>query len=317
MIKIKNLAFLNKNRLKTLWCFVEPEFSFSVSDCFPLNFINALLPFKLKFLDETFASIEEGKINGLITVGKTGDYRVKIKKLLLDDNAFEVGKILVNYLVSGYFSNGVEGFYVFADKYNTPLITMFKEGCSFQTVAFECVYKINSKKENTSFEFAFERIRKMKIGDFEKVKTLAEDTLNDYKKPYFLKTPHEHKQDFVKNKEKYVFLDDNGQIIGYFYILKLNKKDFLLDFVINKGYAVYSTNIVNFAIYHLNKKGGFENLFVKLKSYYSNFEELNEIFKIEYPQIQENEILFKGILVPKKQEFKYEKIILNDITPAF
>ena len=317
MVKIKNLAFLDKKKLNKLNSFLEAELDLSEFNPFFVDFFNNILPFKFKFSDESYVSIENKKINGLITINKAGDKKVKIKRLFLDENAYETGKILVNYVVSAYLTKGVEAFYVVADKTNTNLITMFKDGCGFQNISSEFVYKIENNSSLGAKEVNFDHIRRMKFSDISKIAILYSDMINSYKKPLFLKKEKDIKNEFIKNKEKYVIYNGNNNIMGFFSIDKLNKEEYLLDFIINRGFEGYVSDIIEFTKTALIKKTGFKTLYVKLKSQYSNFNELVKIFNMEYQQIKENDILYKGFLILQKQELKFEKMIFNDITPAF
>lgn len=312
---IKNLAFLNKQKLKTLNSFIEANIDISEFNVFFVDYIHNFLPLSIKFLDETFVSIEDKKIKGLITANKIGDKKIRIKRLLLDENSYSIGKALVNFVLSKYLLKGAEAFYAVVNKLNTPLISMFMEGCSFQNIASEFVYKIKDTsldlKENN-----FEYIKRTKTEDAKKLEILAQNTIVSYKKPFFMKTLKEFKKEILKDDEKYIITDEKGTI-GYFSIFKLNKSDFCLDFIIECGFEVYALDIVKFAKSKLLNKNSNCNLYVILKNYYKNFSELKRIFDIEYELTEESEILYKGFLTPQKQLLKYEKMVFNDITPAF
>lgn len=316
MANIKNLALFDKKRLRKMDSFVESELNLSIFDIFPVDLIHSMLPFKLKFLDESYVALENNEAKGLITINKTGDKKMKIKRLLLDENSFEIGKLLVNYVVQVYTGMGSEFFYVVADKTNIPLITMFKDGCGFMEYSKEIVYKINNKLINDD-DLSFSHIRKMKYSDIEQIKKMTDSLIGGHKKQFFSKTINEFQKLFLQNKDKYIITLENGKIMGFFTINKLNKSDYLLDFVVNAGYEAYALDIINYARVKMYRKKNFQNLFFKLKSYYLNFKNLSEILNMEYEKIQENEILIKDFYIAQKQEFKFEKMIFNDITPAF
>lgn len=316
MANVKNLAFLDKKKLKKLNSFVESELNLSVFYNFPVDFLHNMLPFRLKFLDESFVALENKEVKGLITINKVGDKKVKIKRLLLDENSFEIGKILVNYVVQVYSGKGSESFYVVAEKNNNSLITMFKEGCGFKECAEEIVYK-KEKQAIDNDDMNFSHIRKMKFSDIKKMKETGDNLISGYRKQIFSKSIKELKKLFVQNKEKYVVTFENGKIIGYFTINLLNTCDYLLDFVIGQGFEGYAVDIIKYAQVKLSKKKNFKNMFFKLKSYYSNYKELSEIFNIEYEHVLENVVLIKDFYIAQKQEFKFERMIFNDITPAF
>lgn len=315
MANIKNLALFDKKRLRKMDSFVESELNLSVFDMFPVDLIHSMLPFRLKFLDESYVALENSEAKGLITINKIGDKKMKIKRLLLDENSFEIGKLLVNYVVQVYTGMGSEFFYVVADRTNIPLITMFKDGCGFMEYSKEIVYKINNKLTNEDLNFS--NIRKMKYLDIKTIKKMTDDLIGGHKKQFFSKTLNEFQKIFVQNRDKYVLTFKNDKIVGYFTINKLNKTDYLLDFTLNVGYEAYAPDIINYARVKMYRKKNFKNLFFKLKSYYLNFKDLSEILNMEYEKIQENDVLIKDFYIAQKQEFKFEKMIFNDITPAF
>lgn len=318
MTVIKNLAFCDKNKLKNLNSFVESELDLSVFYPFPVDFLHNFLPFGLKFLNESFVAIENKKIKGLVTVAKAGRKKIKIKRLLCEENSTEQGKLLVNCVITSFLSKGVESFFVIIDKRNLPVLTMFKTALGFSPLAFETIYKTEVKdvlvgKDDVNFD----HIRRKISSDNKKIAKLVNETMNSYQKATFSKEASDFKVKLGSNLEQFVVYDRNKEdLLGYFSILKLNKVDYLLDFVVMKGYEGYFTDIVKYAKIHLLKKNKFNSLLIRIKSYYSNYNELNEILNIEYKTSFENEILVKDFLIPKKQ-FSYERMIFNDATPAF
>lgn len=319
MTIVKNLAFIDKKKLKSLNSFVESGLELNDFHDNSISFLHHLLPFKLKFLNETFVAIENNKIKGLITINKAGEKRIKISRLLLEENSSEVGKMLVNCVVTLFLSKGAESFYVVVDNMNLPLLSMFKDGLGFKSYAKEIIYKIENKETTIGFdEVNFEHITKMNKTDAKSVEELINSVMIGYKKLTFLKTEKEIKNSLFSNNEQYIIQDKSqNKTLGYFSILKLNKGNYLLEFVINSTYEGYFSDIIKFTKSKLMKNKNFKNLFVKLKSYYQNFDSLNEMFNIEYIKTSESEILVKDYLVPKKEEFTFERMIFNDATPAF
>lgn len=319
MTVVKNLAFVDKNKLKNLSSFIASELDISTFYPFYISFLHHILPFKFKFLEETFVAIENKKIKGLITINKAGEKRVKISRLLLEENSEEIGKMLTNCVVTLFLSKGAENFYVVVDKNNIPLLTMFKNGLNFKDYGKEIIYQIKNDRKTFEFEdINFEHIYKMKKNYSKKVEELINGMMLSYRKPTFLKNAKEINNAMNFNKEHYIVYDkNNDNILGYFFINKMNKNDFLLEFVINSGYEAYSSDIIKYAKSKLIKNKNFKNLYIKLKSYYQNFDELYEMFNMEYERINECEILVKDFLIQKKQEFTFEKLIFNDATPAF
>ena len=108
MAIIKNLVFCSKDRLKNLTSFVNPEYNVSGFVPFPLDVMHYLLPFKLKFLKESYVALDNGKTYGLITLEKddANRNRLKISQLFLEENSIEYGELLINYVVNKSLAQG-------------------------------------------------------------------------------------------------------------------------------------------------------------------------------------------------------------------
>ncbi len=316
MTVIKNLAFVNKKKLKDLASFSESNLNFSAFSPFPIDFIHHFLPLKFKILSESFVALEDDKIMGLLTVNKTGGKKVKITRLLLDEGSVSVGKMLVNCVINVYFSKGAENFYVVADETNKSMIDMFCKGCGFKDFGYELSYKISKDEIQLSrSEINFEHIRKMTGNDIKEAKELSDSAVYSCQRSLFCKTTEDFKNPFLK-REQYVLVSKN-KIFGYFSIIKLNRDDYILDFVITPAYEGYLTDIIEFAEAGLINGSSFKNLYIKLKSCYINFKGLKEILDMEYKINSTNKVLVKDFLVSKKREFNLEQMIFNDITPAY
>ncbi len=319
MTVIKNLAFADKQKLKALESFKEADLNVSDFLPFPIDLLHHFLPFRLKFLDESFVSVDERKITGLLTVQRVGSKRAKISRLLSEGNSLETGKFLVDCTVSFLLSKGAESFYVVIDKRNDKLINMFMEGCGFKNLAREIVYKINSNDFISDLnDISFSHIRKMTTIDIKEVKTLINDTMHSYQRAIFYKNSYEFKYNFFNRIKQYVLTGEKSKdIIAFFAVSKIKKGEYFVDFVISPSYEGYLSDIIQFVKIRLSKIKDFKVLYVKLKSYYYNFEELNEMLKIEYKNSNENIILTKNFLTLNKETVGYEKMIFNDATPAF
>ena len=116
--------------------------------------------------------------------------------------------------------------------------------------------------------------------------------------------------------EDYINKNPNN-LIGYFSVLELTKKSFLLDFVLQNTYEAYVIDIIKYVKTTLTKNNDFQTLYIRLNGYYSNFKELCEILDMEYKNSSESRILVKDFLVAKNRDYTYERMIFNDITPAF
>ncbi len=319
MTVIKNVVFVNKNKLKPLEEYAGVKFMPFEFSLFPIDIIHYLLPLKLKFLTETFVSIEDKKINGLMSVVKTGSRKVKITRILMGENSAKSGKLLVNYVVNAYLSKGAESFYAIVDGENLNLISMFKDALGFQNFAKEIVYKIEKKDIDFKNEnFNFDYVKPMEFRDIKEVQNLINGTMFSYQKRTFMKSKTELRKDYFSKVGQYLLLDKNyDQILGYFRLQKINIQDYSLEFAIKPFFEAYAPDIIKYAELKLSTNKNFKNLYVKLESFYSNFTQLKESFDEEYKNSHQNEIFVKTYLVQKHTDFAFEKMVFNEATPAF
>lgn len=319
MTVIKSLAFCNKNKLKNLKSFVDSELDLSVFHSFPVDILHHFLPFECKFLNESYVAMENKNITGLLTIKKTSQKKVKITRLLLEENSVQSGKLLINYVVTTFLSKGAESFYIIVNKENYPVLKMLTGDCNFRDAAKETIYKIEKKElAQGNDEMNFEHIRKMKFSDIKSILELINSNMPAYQKTTFYKTKSEIKDRFLKNPQKFILYNKNpNNLIGYFSVLELTKKSFLLDFVLQNTFEAYVIDIIKYVKTTLTKNNDFQTLYIRLNGYYSNFKELCEILDMEYKNSSESRILVKDFLVAKNRDYTYERMIFNDATPAF
>ena len=320
MAVIKNLAFFDKKKLYKLTSFAESGLKVSEFGHFPLDLIHGILPFKLKFLEESFVSLENKKITGLVSVIKAGAKRVKISKIFIEKDSLQAGKLLINYIVDTYLGKGAESFYVVCDKNNTSLISIIQQGCGFQRFAKELVYSISKKDSILNYEdLNFEHIRPARISDAEKINDLINKTMFSYQRATFCNTISDFKKNFFAKNKQFVVLDrQKNSICGYFAVTMVSESDYSLELVLDVSYEIFVSDIVNYAKTRLQSEKNFKTLYVRLRSYFANFKELKEIADMEYSKSCENEIFVKTYLLTlKKQDFSYGDMSFNDPTPAF
>ncbi len=136
MAIVKNLAFISSDRLKKLPALNGFEYNSSSFTPFPLDVIHYLLPLKLKFLKESYAVIDNGRIYGLITLeaDECNRKKLKISQLFLEENSIEYGELLINYVVNKFLAKGAESFYVVVDEIDERMLKLFCDVCKFRNV---------------------------------------------------------------------------------------------------------------------------------------------------------------------------------------
>ena len=114
-------------------------------------FINHILPLKLKFANESFVALEDKKTEALITLDKDSNSftRLKITKLILEENSTSIACQLVNYVISRYRAQGASSFYVVVDEKQADVLNIFQNELNFRACGFEYLYKIDSISAST------------------------------------------------------------------------------------------------------------------------------------------------------------------------
>jgi len=298
MIEIKNIVFTHNgfNFLKYILCF-----------------INHLLPIRLKFTNESYIAIVDGKKSALVTLDKDSKSytRFKITKLILEEYSASVAPQLINYVISKYRAQGATSFYVVVDEKQVELLNIFKNEMNFRQCGYEYLYKINSINTTQSiFLKPFKKERASEICNF------YNENINSFNKFLFARQNYQ----FKNNCYKYVFYnDEEDKMLGYFEVATKNCQDFYINFSIDFAYNIYIIDAIKFIYSKLKQKYKHFNLFIKVKDYFMNSKELIAILeenKIEF--ISKSQVLAKDYYKEIKENnlFKNAKIIFNDPTTA-
>ncbi len=331
MAIIKNLAFYQKNKLKNLKSLVGSDVFVSNFAPIPFDFINHILPLKLKFLSEAFVAIEEGKIKGLIALEKErGDStKLKIIRLYLEENSAYIGEQLINYVISRYCAYGASSFYVFVSQEMEDAAALFIDACKFRVSSYEFLYKTDSKK------IKFLDVGKYDIGCFKNLRNshakdiceLHNSSINQHLAPYFSLKPKYFEEDLAPNLLggkscfKYVLEDGSKKMLyGYFSISTIDNKNYILESVLSPAFDSYFMDILNFASQQISKRTGEWNLYIKIKNYFMNSQKIiKQLESHKFELKGKNLILAKDFLIPNKQEEKMQsrKIIFTDATVAW
>lgn len=328
MAIVKNLAFISPERLKKLTSFSGFEYNSSNFTPFPLDIIHYLLPLKLKFLKETYAVIDNGRIYGLITL-ETDDCnqkKLKISQLFLEENSIEYGELLINYVVNKFLAKGAQSFYVVVDEVEDKLLKLFNDICKFRTVADEYLFKLKKTDFTYTKEQTFEFIRFSKNSESAKIAQFYNGLINSHQLPTFEINEKYFKDNIfvgLKNNVcfKYVLeCEKSRKIFGYFVISTKNNKDFILEAALAPTYEIYLSDILKFAKHEISKRNSGWILHVKVKSYFMNHNTLLDVLKsYDFKYIKKSKILTKDLYkTAKSDNIVYDKrIIFNDITPAY
>ena len=297
MIEIKNIVFTKceMNFLKEFICF-----------------FNHILPLRLKFANESFVALADKKAEALITLDKDSKSisRLKITKLILEENSTTIACELVNYVISRYRAMGASSFYVVVDEKQTDLLNIFQNELNFRACGFEYLYKINSI--NTSTTLYLKPFKKEYVKD---VCNFYNENINSFNRFVFSRQNYQ----FFNSCQKFIISEQNDKILGYFEVATKNNIDFYINFIIDFTYNIYLIDAVKIIYSKVKQKNKNANLYIKVKDYFMNYKELiNILNENNIELVSKSKILAKDYYKEIKREniLKNAKIIFNDPTIA-
>lgn len=333
MAKIRNLAFQDIPKLKKMISMISDTngetipFGFKSFVPFPINFIHDLLPLQLKCLTESYVSIENGKINGMISLqAQHGNpHSWKICKLFLTKNSYDAGSQLIGYATAKYGAMGANTFTVRVDQELDELMELFSKACGFRMCSSEQLWKmeeVNLVKSSISKGF----FRPFKDDDALKVKNLHNDCIFPHFRYSLAKTKHEFKSPFFSGLSKtscfkYV-LEECGSIKGYFCIQTEDNKNFVIDVDLVQGYDDCYCDVINFAIGQILIRRKSFNIFVLNKKYHTSGAKFEEyLSKNGFKCVKTEVVMVKDYYKKIQEEQRSQKpaIVFSDISrkPAF
>ena len=289
MTIIRRLSFFDASKLKKMIAFLgndeaERFIRKLMSNYF--SFFHQLLPLGLKFLPESYVLEVDKTIHGVITVSPTkgNPYKLSITKLLFEQDYYEVGKQLIDFIITKYGAKGAETFVVSIDNSYEELLQLFTVGCGFRQCAGELLYKIPKKAHriNRTETIIF---RPFKNSDAEKVCDMYNHSVVSHFKPSLLKNKAEFKESVLCGLSavyelKYIMEETNSKtILSYFSIITADNINYTATITIQDGYNVDYSLIFGFINRELRRRKKDFNLFVKVLKYVKDNEQLEEYLK--------------------------------------
>lgn len=328
MTQIKSTVFCDFSKLKNILEHKGFEFDKQAFAPSLVAFVHHFLPLRMKFLCESYVAYEKGKILGLISLEKDekNPKRLKITRVFLEQNSFDIGKLLVQYVVSRYCAMGAVSFQVVVENSKSDLLSLFIDGCGFRKNADEYLYKIENTDLPNTAEINYEGFNFYKNIRVSEVCRLYNTSINSYQRHSFARVKKQFEPDFAsgisdKTSFSYVLEDEQkGRVYGYFNISTYNNADYVLDFVLDGAFEIYFQDALMFIANSLSKRTKKWNLYVKIKTYFSNYKVFKEYMELKgYKPVKSSSILTKDYLKEIKENslLKSAKIVFNDITPAF
>lgn len=309
MTRIRKLTCFDYPKIKKMISYLgsaEGEFFSKALLNEPFGLISSVLPLKYKFLNESYILLDGKEILGLITIEPAlgNHYKINITRLVFQNNLYDAGKQLIDFVTSKYSAKGATSFIVSVDECHDELLKLFTDGCGFRQCASETLWKIDNFPQNTDIPCGF---RPFNNGDAKSVCKLYNSEIETIYKASLERIKQEFEDpifggysQFYKNR--YVLEEPvKKTIIGYISITTSDNNNFIIDFVTNDGYEIAYDDILKYAISEISRRRTVFYPFVKQKKYTRTTEKLGEYLRGKnYTPIQNQIILVKHFYRPVK-----------------
>lgn len=282
---------------------------------FPFYLFHSLLPLNLKFLPESYIIEENKEIIGMITVSPNAGnpFKLNISRLFLEQDYFNAGKQLIEFVISKYGAKGASTFIAKIDDSYDELLELFAEGCGFRQCSSEQLWKMDtirfSKTDNTFF-------RPFKNSDAQAVSTLFNDSLITHFKHSLEKTKQEYFDPIFQgladeSQFKYVAEDENSRTKAYFAFSTYDNSNYILDITTSQWLECSLDDVLNFTINQISKRQKDFSLFVKVKKY-TTTADTHEQYLIEkgFKCVQNQIVLIKDFYKLIKEAQPLQKVVL-------
>ncbi len=309
MTRIRKLNCFDYPKLKKMISYLgSPEGEFFAKAFFntPFGLLNSIMPLKYKFLNESYILLDGKEILGLITIEPAigNPYKINITRLVLQNNMYDAGKQLIDFVTSKYSAKGASSFIVSVDECHDELLRLFTDGCGFRQCASETLWKIENFDKNPEIPYGF---RPFNNGDAKNVCKLYNAEIETIYKASLERIKQEFEDPLLGGysqfyKNRYVLEDPSKKrIIGYLSITTSDNTNFIIDFITNDGYEISYDDILKYAISEISRRRTTFYPFVKQKNYTKTADKLGEYLRNKnYSAIQNQVILVKHFYKPVK-----------------
>lgn len=295
---------------------------------FPLNFFHGLLPVSMKFLQECYVAVEGNEVLGLISLISDGNKKTrwKINRLVLNPNAYDAGKQLIDYVVNKYGGAGVETFVTTIDENYTEAIALFKQACSFRSWSKINMWGNDNLRDMKNINPAVS-LRNAEIIDAKKLHELDTEALYPKFKTSFVRTEKDFKfglknkiSNSLKNYKISRFVLDNQQkdsIESFLSIMTTDNINFSVDIILSLAYQEYFSDILSFGLNYIRSINPDAKIYMGIRDYYQTYGKMTEIVShFGFRQCGNYNVLIKDYWRPAEysSEKKVPIIIFPDRT---
>lgn len=319
MRRIRKASCFDKFKLKKMISFLSSDAINHYTKVFmtyPFNLLHDLLPLNLKFSPESYVIEEDKTIIGMVTVAPTNGnpFKLNISRLFLEQDYFNAGKQLIEFVISKYGAKGASTFITKIDDSYDELLHLFVDGCGFRQCSSEQLWKMDtirfSQTDNTFF-------RPFKNSDAQAVAMLFNDSIITHFKHSVSRTKNEYLDPLFKglsdeSKFKYVIEDENLKTIkAYFSFSTYDNLNYILDITTSPWYEYSWDDILSFTINQIEKRQKNFSLFVKVKKYSTTAESFEQyLVEKEFKCIQTQLVLIKDFYKLIKETQSLQKVVL-------
>ncbi len=270
--------------------------------------IHGLLPLKYRFLPESYILLEKKEILGLITVVPTNGnpYKINITRLIFQQNMYDVGKRLVEFVIARFGAKGATSFKVTVDQSHEELLNLFMQGCGFRQCSYENLWKLDNFKPKTNDKANF---RCCQNSDAKQVAQLYNNELKNLYKPSLQRIKTEYKEPVFEGltnfyKNRYVLEEpSNHRIVAYLSITTSDNFNFIIDMSMNDAYNIPYDEVINFALGEISRRKTTFYAFLKHRQYTVNADILEKyLHERDLNCIQTQCVLIKDFYRPIKQQ---------------
>ena len=313
-MSIRRLNIFDKNQLKKIAELANPNVNYYfkyhlMKEC--VCIAQSFLPLRFKFMPESYVFSESGRIKGMISVLPTrgNPEQININRLLFENNDYQTGKELIQFIINHYGEEGAKTFKVVIDNNHKALEQLFMEGCGFRCGSYENLWDITHD---------IDYFNNCKPQDFQKatdthagfIADLNNSELITLYRPAMERTEDEFKEPLVKifdnQYEDNFVLISAGIAVAYLEIQTNDNYNFIISLTKNDGYNLDYDEIIAFGVQNiLNKRSSECHIYLKQKKYLKFAQDYeNYLHARNYECIQTQHVLIKDFYKPIKQEFQ-------------
>ncbi len=326
MATIKNLAFIPKNKIKAMVLHSKIDAGYLDGFSSPLDIVHSMLPFKFKFMKETYLTTDENRIYALLSLEKddSNAKRLNITQLLVDQTCIKYAELLIKHILKQFLTQGAESFVAIVNETENEKLKLLSDSCKFRIQANEYMFKIKKSDFPYHKDSSYEFIRFSKNYEVSKIAKLYNSLLKSHQMPVF-KISEECLRDaiFVGIRNNIVFKyilenTSNNKIFGYFTISTNNNSDFFLDTVLLDSYEAFLVDILKFTKSEISKRSTNWTLYLRVRDCFINCDAILDIMKnYDFLWFSKSKIMVKDLFKTAKVDNSiYNKQIIFD-APAY